>query len=125
MITDFSSLVRLVTNTILDPIVVLIMALAVVYFLIGVFKYLRSAGDETERKNGTVMMTYGIVALFVMVSFWGLVNVLEKTFPLRNKPLRPPSIGGSVVGGNVGLPGGPAEPPSDFSDEEIDSTLFR
>ncbi|MBI2100670.1 MAG: hypothetical protein HYT47_01455 [Candidatus Vogelbacteria bacterium] len=75
-----------------NPLVGLILAAALVYFLWGVFKYIQSAGDETKRKEGVTMMTYGIIALFVMVAVWGLVNVLKKTFPLDyDTPTRPPS----------------------------------
>ena len=93
---DFKTLLVTISGSILKPITVLIIALAVIFFLLGVLKYIQSVGDETKRKEGTTMMVYGIVGIFVMVSLWGLVHVLQSTFTgLDNNPINPPSLGGS------------------------------
>ena len=93
MINDFESLIKTIVENIFNPLVGLILTLALVYFLWGIVKYLQSVGDETKRQEGIKMMTYGIIALFVMVSVWGLVKVLKKTFPLDyDTPTRPPII---------------------------------
>ena len=31
-------------------------------------------------------MIYGVIGLFVMISFWGIVNILVKTFELDTTP---------------------------------------
>ncbi|MBI2097655.1 MAG: hypothetical protein HYT46_01845 [Candidatus Vogelbacteria bacterium] len=95
--TTFKQLVEKIIESVFNPLVGLILAAALVYFLWGVFKYIQSAGDETKRKEGVNMMTYGIIALFVMVAVWGLVNVLKKTFPLDLTPTRPPSLDESPI----------------------------
>lgn len=104
---DFAQLVQKIITSIFDPIVLLISGLALIYFLIGVFKYIQSTGDETKRKDGVTMMTYGIIGLFIMVSFWGLVHVLDNTFLFDKSAITPSSIRDTV-----GLPGGPSGPPS-------------
>ena len=48
----------------------------------GVFLYVTKGGDEEKRKEGQRFIAYGILALFVMVSIWGLVNVLDRTLGL-------------------------------------------
>ncbi|HEY4524405.1 MAG TPA: pilin [Candidatus Paceibacterota bacterium] len=99
MINDFESLIKTIVENIFNPLVGLILTLALVYFLWGIVKYLQSVGDETKRQEGIKMMTYGIIALFVMVSVWGLVNVLKKTFPLDyDTPTRPPIPASPVSG---------------------------
>jgi hypothetical protein len=76
----------LIVNTIiggvLTPIITLIVSGAVVVFLWGVFKFIKSEGKEKEA--GKDMMVWGIVGIFVMVSVWGLVNILRGTFNLDN-----------------------------------------
>ena len=84
-------LVQTIVEFIFKPITFLIVGLALLYFLVGVFKYIQSVDNEEKRKEGTAMMTYGIIALFVMVSVWGLVNVLKNTFELSDDPIKPPS----------------------------------
>lgn len=91
MINNFKELIDVITASVFKPLVGLLVALSLVYFLWGVFKYIQSVGDETKRKEGVNMMTYGIIALFVIVSVWGLVNVLKNTFQLDPTPTRPPA----------------------------------
>ncbi len=53
-----------------------VIGLAMLFFLYGLMKFVLSAGDEEKKKEGQQIMIWGIVALFVMVSVWGLVNLL-------------------------------------------------
>lgn len=59
-------------------------ALALLWFLFGVAKYVTQGGDEEKRKEARNTMIYGIIALFVMSAVWGLVGVLTDTTGLRN-----------------------------------------
>jgi hypothetical protein len=79
---DFQDIVNLVISTILNPLILLFLGLAVVYFMWGVFKYVGKGESESDRREGAQMMMYGIVAIFVMVSVWGLVTILINTFGL-------------------------------------------
>ena len=58
----------------------ILIAFAVVIFLWGVLKYIRSSDNPDQRTEGRELMVYGIIAIFVMVSLWGLVNVIVSTF---------------------------------------------
>jgi Type IV secretion system pilin len=64
----------------LNYVVQLIIALALVAFLWGIFRLVfLDAGNTAEREKARKFMLWGICALFVMVSVWGLVNVLKTT----------------------------------------------
>ncbi|MEN9604732.1 MAG: hypothetical protein RJB39_417 [Candidatus Parcubacteria bacterium] len=59
----------------------LILALSLVSFLYGIFRLVfLDASNEAERTKARKFMLWGIVALFVMVSVWGLVKVLQSSF---------------------------------------------
>jgi len=64
-------------DTIFGAIVPILLTLALIYFMWGLVKYIMSAGDEKARGDGKYMMIWGIIALFVMVSVWGLVASLQ------------------------------------------------
>lgn len=86
--------------------VVLFFALAVVFFLYGILKYIASGDNEDSRKASKQVMIYGIIGLFVMVSFWGFVNILINTFeldtyPYVEVPYLPPSRGGGGTDGEA------------------------
>lgn len=65
-------------------IIPLFFALALLLFLWGVLKFMYSAGNEKERSEGKKFIYWGIIALVVMVSVWGLVRLLTTTFGLGN-----------------------------------------
>lgn len=67
----------------------LLISMAVIVFVIGVVKYIAGADEEAKRTEGRNFMIYGLVALFVMVSVWGLVGVLQGTFGMSNTPFIP------------------------------------
>ena len=62
----------------LNSLIPLLMAAALVVFFWGLIQYIRSAG-EGEHSTGRNIMIAGIVSLFVMVSVWGLVRFLQST----------------------------------------------
>lgn len=66
-------------NRVLNILVPLFIALAVVYFIWEVFRY-AVAGDEEKKKEAKTHIIWGVVGIFVMVSVWGLVNILQGTF---------------------------------------------
>lgn len=77
---DAFSLLELVTK-VLNAIVPVLIAFAVVWFLWGVFSYMFT-DDEEKKGKAKEMMIYGIIGLFIMVSVWGLVNILGGTLDL-------------------------------------------
>lgn len=88
--TDFDYLILKVGDWIqlLTPIVV---ALALLYFFYGLARYILNADNEEKKAEGKNIMIYGIIALFVMVSVWGLVSILVNTLGI--------TTGGTLVPG--------------------------
>jgi len=75
-----------ITSFILSPLIGLFLTAAVVVFFWGMVKYIYSLGEK-EKVEGRWLMVWGVIALFVMVSVWGLVGVLTNTFGLNNTPV--------------------------------------
>ena len=71
---------------ILSQVIILLVAFAVVFFLYGILKYITAGDDEDKRTKMKNVMIYGIIGLFVMISFWGIVNILINTFELDTSP---------------------------------------
>lgn len=86
----FADLVGIIIAEVLEPLIFLVGGLALLYFMWGVGKYILHGGDAEKRTEGYQMMIYGVIALFIMVSVWGLVAVLQNTFLS--------GVGGSGVG---------------------------
>lgn len=87
-----------VANTILYLIngvaVPVLFAVAFIVFIYGIAKaYIFSGGDQEAVSNGHRLILWGIIGFAVMVSLWGLVNVVANTFGLAGyaAPLLPTS----------------------------------
>jgi len=52
----------------------ILVGIAVIYFIWSLLMFLRESGSKKDEARGH--MLWGIVILFVMVSIWGLVNIL-------------------------------------------------
>jgi hypothetical protein len=75
-----ASTILFIINDVLVPV---LFAVAFITFLYGVAKkYIFSHGDETAVEEGHKLILWGIIGFVVMVSLWGLVNVVANTFGL-------------------------------------------
>lgn len=79
-LNDIRGILNFFTCLITQSIIPLLITLAIVYFIYGVVKYIMNANEAAEREEGRKFMIWGIVALFVIVSIWGLVKLLAGTF---------------------------------------------
>jgi len=66
-------------KALLDQLVVFLIALAVVWFIFNVVKYAMSTEDDGKDKAKSQMI-WGIIAIAVIVSVWGLVAILQGIF---------------------------------------------
>ncbi|MDP2651680.1 MAG: hypothetical protein Q8O94_00910 [bacterium] len=67
-------------NNVLVPV---LFAIAFIVFLYGIAEaYIFSKGDPEKVKSGHKLVLWGIVAFAIMISIWGLVNVVANTFGL-------------------------------------------
>lgn len=65
---------------ILVALVPLTIGLAVIAVLFGLARYAFRAGDEQAQEEGRRIMFWGVVTLFIMVSIWGFVYILQSFF---------------------------------------------
>ena len=77
----FQDVLCYITGIINNSVIPLIFAVATVMFVWGVVQFfIINADEEKKRAQGKQFMIWGIVALAVMLSVWGLVGILGATF---------------------------------------------
>lgn len=69
-----------VLKSLANAIVPLFMVVAVAVFLWGIVRYITAAGDEEKQKAARGWIIYGLIGMFVMVAFWGIITVVASSF---------------------------------------------
>jgi hypothetical protein len=57
----------------------IVIGIGLLYFLWGIAMFIANSGDEKGRQEGKSKMIWGVLAMFVMVSIWGLVGLLSSS----------------------------------------------
>ena len=63
-----------------NKIIPVIVAIALLVFFYGISKLILYADNEQKRREGINTIIWGLIALFVIVSIWGIVFVFTGTF---------------------------------------------
>lgn len=70
-----------------------VILLTVLWFFWGMITFIRASGDEKAIAEGRHQMLWSVVALFVMVSIWGIVGLLGRVFGVgQGGAISPPGI---------------------------------
>lgn len=75
---------------------ILIMLIAVAVFLWGIIKFIAAGGDETKIKSAKGYIIYGLIGIFIMVSLWGIIEIIGYTFRVE--------LGGTITAPTIGPP---------------------
>ncbi len=73
-------LINKIINELLNPLIFLFFALAAVYFLFGLIKFIINADDSTKRADGRKHMIYGIIGLIIMTGAKGILEFVDNTY---------------------------------------------
>ena len=68
-----------VNEHILNPIIMLLFAIAFIVFLWGVSQLVLNAESEDERTIGKQHVLWGIIGMTIMFSVWGIMNLILGT----------------------------------------------
>src|SRR3989338_5699758 len=78
--TNLKTTGELIINTINNVLVPVLFAAAFIVFLWGAFDtFIVGANNEEVKEKGKNLMLWGLIGFFVMISVWGLVNILTGT----------------------------------------------
>lgn len=100
-INNISDVGSFIINTIQNILVPVLFAIAFIVFLWGAFNtFILGANSEDVKDKGKNLMLWGLIGFFVMVSVWGLVNILTGTISFGNNA--GPSGGTPKTGVQIG-----------------------
>jgi len=78
--TNIKGLIEAVGGLI-NPLIAILVGLALLVFFWGLAKFIFRAGGDTKAvEEGKTLMIWGLIALFVMVSVWGIISFIQNAF---------------------------------------------
>ncbi len=80
------SILSKINDIIINPIILLLFAVALVYFIYGVFEYVwKAKSDPSKIREGRLHMGWGLFGMFIMFSVFGLFKLLMNSVPVSER----------------------------------------
>jgi len=72
-----------VNQYILNPIILLLFAVAFAVFLWGIFQFVRQADNPNVREEGQKNIMWGIIGMFIMFGVYGILAIILSTIGIN------------------------------------------
>ena len=66
-----------------DPLLLVIFAAGFFLFMWGLFQFMVETNRGGDRETGKQHMIYGTIGMFIMVSVYGIISLIDSTFGLN------------------------------------------
>lgn len=81
--SNFTELIRLFLG-IINPLLIILVGLALLAFFKGLIAFIYNSGDQKNHEAGRNLMIWGLVGIFVMVSFLGILRMAYRDLGFKN-----------------------------------------
>lgn len=97
----FDTLLTNIYNAVLEPLLFVVFGLAFIIFIWGIVEFIRDSESDDGRKKGKANMIWGIIGMLIMVSVFGIINIIIGTIGAespRNQDRVRQQVGGTLQG---------------------------
>lgn len=84
---DFKAFANYLTDSLITPLFGIFFGAAIVFFLWNVMGAIKNSSQPEEREKFRAKAVWGVIAIAVMVSVFGLVGFITGSLHLTNAPL--------------------------------------
>jgi uncharacterized membrane protein YidH (DUF202 family) len=95
---SIQTLVKSINRVIINPLIIFIFALAVLYFVYGLVKYLLSPDNEQVKKDSRQHMLWGVIGMFIMIATFGIMNLILNTLQVSKEDIQIEETGDYKIG---------------------------
>lgn len=81
---DFDSVLRNLKIEIINPLINLLFALAIAFFLWGVFEFFLNQDNEEKKTAGKSHMLWGVIGITIMMGVFAILNTIMSTFGIED-----------------------------------------
>ena len=99
-------------RALINPTITVVVGLAIVFFFWGLAQFILHSGDQKTHEEGKNKMLWGIIAIFVMVSIWGIVAWIGGVFGISTSTTNSSTQTSSGFNGNLTPQQGGWTPPT-------------
>ncbi|HRY30977.1 MAG TPA: hypothetical protein P5328_01125 [Candidatus Paceibacterota bacterium] len=77
--SSVDSFLSKIASVIVNPLIRLLFAVALVVFLWGIFNYIKGASNPEARETGRRHIIWGLIGMLIMVSVFGIIKLALDT----------------------------------------------
>lgn len=80
MCATLDCIINKVILQIINPLIPVLVGIGLIVFFWGIIQFVLNADSEEKRSTGKQHMIWGIIGIFIMVSVWGIIRLLQDFF---------------------------------------------
>jgi uncharacterized membrane protein YidH (DUF202 family) len=78
--TNLNGFIANVDSMIINPLINLLFAVAIVIFLYGVLEFLLNQDSDEKKTAGKSHMLWGVIGITIMIGVWAILGIIINTF---------------------------------------------
>jgi succinate dehydrogenase/fumarate reductase cytochrome b subunit len=86
---ELNEFIGKVDTLIVNPLISFLFALAVIYFLYGVFEFFSNQINEEKKTAGKSHMLWGIIGITIMMGVWTILSIILSTLNIPKSEINP------------------------------------
>src|SRR5260221_2963810 len=86
---DLDGFIGKVDSMIINPLILLLFAFAIIFFLYGVFEFIMNQENEEKKTTGKQQMICGIIGITIMIGVWTILGLVLNTLGISKSEINP------------------------------------
>jgi uncharacterized membrane protein YidH (DUF202 family) len=78
-----------VNRVIINPLILMLFAFAVAFFMYGLFQFLSNQDNDEKRTEGKSHMIYGVIGMSIMMGVFAIMGIVLNTFNISKSEIDP------------------------------------
>ena len=83
---SITGLLDKINAVLINPLIIFLFVLANLIFIAGLLQFLLSPADSQIRERAKRHMLWGVIGVVIMISVYGILNILLSTFGIEATP---------------------------------------
>lgn len=86
---SFDDFLKKVNSEIINPLIIFLFALAILFFLWGMLEFIINQQSEEAKTTGKSHMIWGIIGIAIMMGVWTILNIVLNTLNISENEINP------------------------------------